>query len=192
MPGKHQHFQEPGVGCCGKYFLFGFNIVFWVSAGWVSGPAPGVTGGGPVSYRGETTPCPRAEDALPTPSCRPTPGTGGGSCGEARLQGAVPASAAGCGDRESSRLGEKGRDTRGPSVPSSCPAHFDTLGCGAHAEPQPWFREESAEKGRVSFPAPLLPLPAPGLAPRLQLWPSGPGQSLHPSPSLGGFPGKGQ
>ncbi|XP_070271189.1 tetraspanin-17 isoform X1 [Myotis yumanensis] len=30
MPGKHQHFQEPGVGCCGKYFLFGFNIVFWV------------------------------------------------------------------------------------------------------------------------------------------------------------------
>lgn len=31
MPGKHQHFQEPEVGCCGKYFLFGFNIVFWVS-----------------------------------------------------------------------------------------------------------------------------------------------------------------
>nr|KAF6347577.1 tetraspanin 17 [Pipistrellus kuhlii] len=31
MPGKHQHFQEPGVGCCGKYFLFGFNIVFWFS-----------------------------------------------------------------------------------------------------------------------------------------------------------------
>ncbi|XP_045386580.1 tetraspanin-17 isoform X3 [Lemur catta] len=30
MPGKHQHFQEPEVGCCGKYFLFGFNIVFWV------------------------------------------------------------------------------------------------------------------------------------------------------------------
>ncbi|XP_059273407.1 tetraspanin-17 isoform X1 [Mustela nigripes] len=29
MPGKHQHFQEPEVGCCGKYFLFGFNIVFW-------------------------------------------------------------------------------------------------------------------------------------------------------------------
>lgn len=90
MPGKHQHFQEPGVGCCGKYFLFGFNIVFWVSAGWVSGPAPGVTGGGPVSYRGETTPCPRAEDALPTPSCRPTPGTGGGSCGEAQIAGGGP------------------------------------------------------------------------------------------------------
>ncbi|XP_011906502.1 tetraspanin-17 isoform X6 [Papio anubis] len=31
MPGKHQHFQEPEVGCCGKYFLFGFNIVFWFS-----------------------------------------------------------------------------------------------------------------------------------------------------------------
>nr|XP_019611689.1 PREDICTED: tetraspanin-17 isoform X3 [Rhinolophus sinicus] len=30
MPGKHQHFHEPEVGCCGKYFLFGFNIVFWV------------------------------------------------------------------------------------------------------------------------------------------------------------------
>ncbi|XP_074206344.1 tetraspanin-17 isoform X1 [Camelus bactrianus] len=30
MPGKHQHFQEPEVGCCGKYFLFGFNIIFWV------------------------------------------------------------------------------------------------------------------------------------------------------------------
>ncbi|XP_058138664.1 tetraspanin-17 isoform X2 [Dasypus novemcinctus] len=30
MPGKHQHFQDPEVGCCGKYFLFGFNIVFWV------------------------------------------------------------------------------------------------------------------------------------------------------------------
>ncbi|CAO2596131.1 Tspan17 [Lemmus lemmus] len=31
MPGKHQHFQDPEVGCCGKYFLFGFNIVFWFS-----------------------------------------------------------------------------------------------------------------------------------------------------------------
>nr|XP_048303778.1 tetraspanin-17 isoform X2 [Myodes glareolus] len=30
MPGKHRHFQDPEVGCCGKYFLFGFNIVFWV------------------------------------------------------------------------------------------------------------------------------------------------------------------
>ncbi|XP_037588847.1 tetraspanin-17 isoform X2 [Cebus imitator] len=30
MPSKHHHFQEPEVGCCGKYFLFGFNIVFWV------------------------------------------------------------------------------------------------------------------------------------------------------------------
>uniref|UniRef100_A0A8I5Y926 Tetraspanin 17 n=1 Tax=Rattus norvegicus TaxID=10116 RepID=A0A8I5Y926_RAT len=30
MPGKHQQFQDPEVGCCGKYFLFGFNIVFWV------------------------------------------------------------------------------------------------------------------------------------------------------------------
>uniref|UniRef100_A0A673U161 Tetraspanin n=1 Tax=Suricata suricatta TaxID=37032 RepID=A0A673U161_SURSU len=30
MPRKHQHFQEPEVGCCGKYFLCGFNIVFWV------------------------------------------------------------------------------------------------------------------------------------------------------------------
>ncbi|XP_058402431.1 tetraspanin-17 isoform X3 [Diceros bicornis minor] len=30
MSGKHQHFQEPEVGCCGKYFLFGFNVVFWV------------------------------------------------------------------------------------------------------------------------------------------------------------------
>uniref|UniRef100_A0A8C9AKJ2 Tetraspanin n=1 Tax=Prolemur simus TaxID=1328070 RepID=A0A8C9AKJ2_PROSS len=38
MPGKHQHFQEPEVGCCGKYFLFGFNIVFWVSAGVCAGP----------------------------------------------------------------------------------------------------------------------------------------------------------
>lgn len=46
MPGKHQHFQEPEVGCCGKYFLFGFNIVFWVSAGWVPGPVLGVPGGG--------------------------------------------------------------------------------------------------------------------------------------------------
>ncbi|KAI2540274.1 tetraspanin 17 [Homo sapiens] len=48
MPGKHQHFQEPEVGCCGKYFLFGFNIVFWVSAGcwepcsWLSASGPGV------------------------------------------------------------------------------------------------------------------------------------------------------
>lgn len=39
MPGKHQHFQDPEVGCCGKYFLFGFNIVFWVSAGSASLPA---------------------------------------------------------------------------------------------------------------------------------------------------------
>ncbi|XP_032127666.1 tetraspanin-17 isoform X4 [Cebus imitator] len=31
MPSKHHHFQEPEVGCCGKYFLFGFNIVFWFS-----------------------------------------------------------------------------------------------------------------------------------------------------------------
>ncbi|XP_012871491.1 PREDICTED: tetraspanin-17 isoform X3 [Dipodomys ordii] len=30
MPAKHQHFPEPAVGCCGKYFLFGFNVVFWV------------------------------------------------------------------------------------------------------------------------------------------------------------------
>nr|XP_044995270.1 tetraspanin-17-like [Jaculus jaculus] len=30
MPGKHQQFQEPEVGCCGKYFLLGFNIIFWV------------------------------------------------------------------------------------------------------------------------------------------------------------------
>lgn len=44
MPGKHQHFQEPEVGCCGKYFLFGFNIVFWVSVGWVPGPVLGATG----------------------------------------------------------------------------------------------------------------------------------------------------
>lgn len=41
MPGKHQHFQDPEVGCCGKYFLFGFNIVFWVSAGSASRPALG-------------------------------------------------------------------------------------------------------------------------------------------------------
>lgn len=41
MPGKHQHFQDPEVGCCGKYFLFGFNIVFWVSAGSASCPALG-------------------------------------------------------------------------------------------------------------------------------------------------------
>lgn len=46
MPGKHQHFQEPEVGCCGKYFLFGFNIVFWVRAGWVPGPVLGVAGEG--------------------------------------------------------------------------------------------------------------------------------------------------
>ncbi|XP_032106187.1 tetraspanin-17-like [Sapajus apella] len=31
MPGKRQHFQEPEIGCCGKCFLFGFNIVFWFS-----------------------------------------------------------------------------------------------------------------------------------------------------------------
>ncbi|XP_036608939.1 tetraspanin-17 isoform X2 [Trichosurus vulpecula] len=30
MPAKQQRFQEPEVGCCGKYFLFGFNIVFWL------------------------------------------------------------------------------------------------------------------------------------------------------------------
>lgn len=42
MPGKHQHFQEPEVGCCGKYFLFGFNIVFWVSAGSALGPVLGL------------------------------------------------------------------------------------------------------------------------------------------------------
>ncbi|KAK2084603.1 hypothetical protein P7K49_037636 [Saguinus oedipus] len=29
MPGRHQHFQEPEGGCCGEYFLLGFNIVFW-------------------------------------------------------------------------------------------------------------------------------------------------------------------
>lgn len=53
MPGKHQHFHEPEVGCCGKYFLFGFNIVFWVSAGWVPGLVLWVTGaGGSVPYWG--------------------------------------------------------------------------------------------------------------------------------------------
>lgn len=51
MTGKHQHFQEPEVGCCGKYFLFGFNIVFWVRAGWVLGPVLGMAGeGGSVPY----------------------------------------------------------------------------------------------------------------------------------------------
>lgn len=29
MPGKQQPSQQPEVGCCGKYFPFGFNIVFW-------------------------------------------------------------------------------------------------------------------------------------------------------------------
>uniref|UniRef100_G1TCD9 Tetraspanin 17 n=1 Tax=Oryctolagus cuniculus TaxID=9986 RepID=G1TCD9_RABIT len=29
--GKHQYFQGLEVGCYGKYFLFGFNIVFWFS-----------------------------------------------------------------------------------------------------------------------------------------------------------------
>lgn len=59
MPGKHQHFQEPEVGCCGKYFLFGFNIVFWVSAGSASGPVLGewkreaeaATRGDPTQHR---------------------------------------------------------------------------------------------------------------------------------------------
>ncbi|MEE6479858.1 hypothetical protein FKM82_012388 [Ascaphus truei] len=30
MSGKHQHFKGPEVSCCVKYFLFGFNIVFWL------------------------------------------------------------------------------------------------------------------------------------------------------------------
>ncbi|MBZ3871351.1 Tetraspanin-17 [Sciurus carolinensis] len=30
MSCKYQHFQEPEVSCCGKYFLLGVNIVFWV------------------------------------------------------------------------------------------------------------------------------------------------------------------
>lgn len=69
MPGKHQHFQEPEVGCCGKYFLFGFNIVFWVSAGLGSGPCPADCGtGGSVPYWGETTPPTRGWDRTPTPS----------------------------------------------------------------------------------------------------------------------------
>lgn len=79
MPGKHQHFQEPEVGCCGKYFLFGFNIVFWVSAG--SAPCPALRGGGRGRFSlllGETTPCPKSLElgtippVLPPP--RPLPG----------------------------------------------------------------------------------------------------------------------
>uniref|UniRef100_A0A2K5RGD8 Uncharacterized protein n=1 Tax=Cebus imitator TaxID=2715852 RepID=A0A2K5RGD8_CEBIM len=42
MPGKRQHFQEPEIGCCGKCFLFGFNIVFWVLGSWLSASGPGV------------------------------------------------------------------------------------------------------------------------------------------------------
>uniref|UniRef100_A0A9L0RE31 Eukaryotic translation initiation factor 4E family member 1B n=1 Tax=Equus caballus TaxID=9796 RepID=A0A9L0RE31_HORSE len=72
MPGKHQHFQEPEVGCCGKYFLFGFNIVFWVSAGWVLGPVLAVAGeGGSVPSYGETTPASRAWDRAPIPPAHP-------------------------------------------------------------------------------------------------------------------------
>lgn len=52
MPGKHQHFQDPEVGCCGKYFLFGFNIVFWVSAGSASCPALGSGARQPVFLAG--------------------------------------------------------------------------------------------------------------------------------------------
>jgi hypothetical protein len=48
MPGKHQHFQEPEVGCCGKYFLFSFNIVFWVSVERAPSPVLAAVGdGGP-------------------------------------------------------------------------------------------------------------------------------------------------
>ena len=69
MPGKHQHFQEPEVGCCGKYFLFGFNIVFWVSAGWVLGPVLGVAeGAGSVPCYGETVFATRPWDRSPTSS----------------------------------------------------------------------------------------------------------------------------
>ena len=67
MPGKHQHFQEPEVGCCGKYFLFGFNIVFWVSAGWVLGPVLGVAeGGGSVPFG-----APPLGLSPPPPDCSP-------------------------------------------------------------------------------------------------------------------------
>ncbi|CAF99156.1 unnamed protein product [Tetraodon nigroviridis] len=31
MSRKHHHFRGAEVSCCVKYFLFGFNILFWVS-----------------------------------------------------------------------------------------------------------------------------------------------------------------
>lgn len=30
MSGKHHHYKGPEVSCCVKYFLFGFNIIFWL------------------------------------------------------------------------------------------------------------------------------------------------------------------
>lgn len=71
MPGKHQHFQEPEVGCCGKYFLFGFNIVFWVSVGWVPGPMLGVMGRrrfSPLLRKEQSLQQGLGTDGLPAPS----------------------------------------------------------------------------------------------------------------------------
>lgn len=98
MPGKHQHFQEPEVGCCGKYFLFGFNIVFWVSVGWVPGPVLGGDGEKVQSPTGERTLSAwdgRSTSSFfpPVPS-RPSRGPPRGNYGEAQIAGGrVPATA---------------------------------------------------------------------------------------------------
>lgn len=46
MSGKH--YKGPEVSCCIKYFIFGFNVIFWVSeAGVVSSSSSSSAGAVP-------------------------------------------------------------------------------------------------------------------------------------------------
>lgn len=120
MPGKHRHFQDPEVGCCGKYFLFGFNIVFWVSAGSASRPAlgrgtrqPQFLGRGDPPQELATEDCPRPlppQFSVPKNYSR---GTRGGTQSQRRSGGGR----GGLGvSRCSPKLGRK----RGRRLPEDC------------------------------------------------------------------------